>query len=137
MKTSTNLLGRLLLCSFLLITFMAKAQDYPYPGDLSPVYNGQTVDCGLLQAPDQKTKPIWFKVQGKMAGTQPHNKLHNSANPAKAGSYVKAGNYVDVNFNVNKNVANRYTLVSYAVDPVTGLRTIFDYQSNIYNASPP
>ena len=37
-----------------------------------------------------------------------------------------------VNFNVNKNIDNRYSLVSYKIQP-DGTRVIFDYQSNLYN----
>jgi hypothetical protein len=120
MKTNT-LLGWVLLCSFLLLHFTARAQ-YPVTG--APIFgNANGVAAGHLDAPD---KHIWFKVNGKMVGPQPHSKMH---------PYVTPGSNVDVNFNVNKT-GNRYTMVSYTVHP-DGKRVLYDYQSNFYNSTKP
>ncbi len=134
MKTITKLFALTLLSIAMLFNQNAFAQ-YPIKG--APLWGvAGGVDEGLLQPLDQQTSPIWFKVNGNIVGQQPHNKLHNPGNTAKGGSYASAGALVDVNFNVNKNIANRYSLVSYTV-AADGTRNIFDYQSNIYNQSAP
>ncbi len=121
MKMFVRNLKMILFGLFFLSSLIARAQ---FPTTGAPIFG---VPGGVAKGNlDNLDKNIWVKVNGNMAGPQPHNKMH---------PYVTPGSKVDVNFNVNKN-GNRYTLVSYTVAP-NGLRKIYDYQSNFYNASSP
>ncbi|MFC5270553.1 hypothetical protein [Adhaeribacter terreus] len=124
MKTTFTYLKLLLITCLLISTGKTQAQFTHFPTNGAPIFGKNPVAKGNLDDPDKK---IWVKVNGKMAGPQPHNKMH---------PFVTPGSYVDLNFNINK-AGNRYTLVSYTVDSVTGKRTIYDYQSNFYNATKP
>lgn len=127
MKTKFTLIAWLLCCCAILFIFPAKAQFTHFPTNGAPIYGQANVAHGNLDNLDQKTSPIWFKVNGNIVGPQPHNKMH---------PYVTPGSQVLVNFNVNKNVSNRYTLVSYKVLN-NGKRVLYDYHSNHFNLSPP
>lgn len=127
MKTKFTLITWLLFSCAMLFRFSAQAQFTHFPTNGAPIFGQANVGHGLLQDLDQKTSPIWFKVNGNIVGPQPHNKMH---------PYVTPGSTVEVNFNVNKNSYNRYSLVSYTVSN-TGLRKLYDYHSNAFNQIPP
>ena len=124
MKTTTISLKYMFLIALLFISNFVFGQFTHFPTNGTPIFGQAPVSKDSLDNPD---KTIWVKVNGNMAGLQPHNKMH---------PYVTPGSKVEINFNVNK-AGNRFTLISYTADSLTGKRTIYDYQSNFYNATKP